>query len=143
MDGQKIFFSFITLCIYVTVLCGDIEDCEKCSTKNLFLDNVSTESTAKKCWILRTHFMRYCDMCLRRCCASEHLGTENKICASTEPNWHKYERGRRIFYNDCAFFRFICEVEQPSRTLTWKCMFRRPWDNDDCDASSSFYGKMD
>ncbi|XP_072027432.1 uncharacterized protein [Amphiura filiformis] len=138
---QKIIFFVVAIVYhqYKTILCGDIEDCERCSTQNLFLDNISTESTAKKCWVLRTHFIRYCDMCLRRCCASDDLQDHNPVCASTESDWHRHYLGRRQFYNDCAFFNFFCEHEQPARSLLWRCMFRRPPDHSDCDASSAHF----
>lgn len=137
------------------VFCADnnlISDCDKCSPaycrdfqmNGIAEESLSTGQRAKRCWMLRLHYIKNCDMCLRRCLSSD-LPNPNMVCASTESfNPRPSQRGRRIFFNECAFLKFVCgkKEERPLLWLPWKCMWRRPLDHDDCDATSKVYGKI-
>ena len=80
---------------------------------------------AECCWELRLMYYWECDLYLKRCCLESNLTEYRPVCASTGPGyiywWKPY---RRVFYNDCAAVKYLCE-SLPPLTMPWKCMWRR------------------
>ena len=90
---------------------------------------------AECCWELRLMYYWECDLWLKQCCLNPNITEYRPVCSSTGPGYRMWWKPyRRIFYNECAATKYLCE-SLPPLTLPWKCMWRRDKDHPHCSGS--------
>ncbi|XP_072027433.1 uncharacterized protein [Amphiura filiformis] len=92
---------------------------------------------AECCWELRLMYFWECDLWLRKCCMDSNITDYRPVCSSTGPGYIRWWKPyRRIFYNECAATKYLCD-SLPPLTLPWKCMWRRNLDHPHCRGSNN------